>query len=472
MRSVLIAATLVLSSALVSKSSAQPGPYYQELTLVEYSGIATDSRIQSRGCGWCEVAWRAPDGTIASRGVHSRQLQPLVAHGPGRDPVMTLGIGGVYLAWASGDEIKVTSSTGNWLPETTLSTGFDLETHHPDFCASTDALAPDLAWLEGPRVIFAAALPNGGWGAPEVAATDAQPYDWYGLQIERTINQRPRVYYFNANYALVYRERTAPGVWTPALSLPQEHGDFAWPFRVVGGIGYYGLHSILHVGLYRTCPCNDLYFARETSDHVWASPVTLTVDRDAYNWPTELGLAMSPDGSAHCFWQQRFFDQGMAPTGEDVFYRVRDSQGSWQDMPAVTDSPGRYTDVSVGDCVGGSNAPEFCWIQSAPPGSRVMVLVDTFTGSEVPDTPPALDLAITPNPSVSGFSISWTNPSRAMARLEILGVDGRRVRTLRSSESFVWDGRDDGGKEMPTGAYWFRLSTATRREIGRGVKLR
>ena len=464
-----------LLSACLTASIAWAQPLlsdYEPLVLAQYSGTATDTRIQSRGCGWNEVAWRAPDGTIASRGIHNRSMQPLISHGAGKDPVLSLGMQGIYLAWASGNEVKVTASLGEWGPVVNLSTGAGLAPHHPDFCASLDGGDPNLAWIEGSKVIFAASLPGGGWAAPEVVANDAVSSDWYGLQVENTITQRPRVYYFDgSSYQVVYRERTGVGQWTAPFTLPIENSDFAWPFRVAAMGGVYGLHSMLHVGMYRTCPCNEIYLDSETSNQTWGAPQPLTVDRDAYNWPRELGLTITPDGLTYCVWYEEFFDQGLGLTGKETFCRVLGPSG-WYEPQLDGLAPGHYPDVASGDCVGGSNAPELCWIEQAPPGTKVMVLRDNATGSDVPDTAPAISLSIAPNPSRGAFTIVWPNPSGEEAKLEVLGVDGRLIRSFGSRGPGVWDGRDLDGKEAPGGAYWIRLRSESSRATARVIVIR
>ena len=50
--------------------------------------------------------------------------------------------------------------------------------------------------------------------------------------------------------------------------------------------------------------------------------------------------------------------------------------------------------------------------------------------------------------------------------VEVLGVDGRRVRLLVDGfqapgvHSVVWRGRDDAGQPVPSGTYLLRLTTA------------
>lgn len=71
-------------------------------------------------------------------------------------------------------------------------------------------------------------------------------------------------------------------------------------------------------------------------------------------------------------------------------------------------------------------------------------------------------LHASPNPVFGAARVSFRadaapNPAR---RVEVYSLDGRRVVTLPmlASAPVVWDGRDDGGRRVPSGVYFARLS--------------
>lgn len=79
----------------------------------------------------------------------------------------------------------------------------------------------------------------------------------------------------------------------------------------------------------------------------------------------------------------------------------------------------------------------------------------------------AVRFAVAPNPTAAGARLSFRLPQRVAARLAIYDAAGRRVRLLRdgeagpaASESAWWDGRDDHGALLPSGAYYARLNWA------------
>lgn len=81
-----------------------------------------------------------------------------------------------------------------------------------------------------------------------------------------------------------------------------------------------------------------------------------------------------------------------------------------------------------------------------------------------------------PNPFRDRTALRLVLPVAVESDLAIFALDGRRIRQLHrgplgpGSATFVWDGRDDGGRPQPTGVYWVRL-TDGRLERQRAVRL-
>lgn len=73
-------------------------------------------------------------------------------------------------------------------------------------------------------------------------------------------------------------------------------------------------------------------------------------------------------------------------------------------------------------------------------------------------------LVAVPNPFNPKTTIRFALDEDALGRLEIFGVDGRRVATLhegslaKGEHAFVWEGRDEAGRPVATGVYWARLA--------------
>jgi subtilisin family serine protease len=83
-----------------------------------------------------------------------------------------------------------------------------------------------------------------------------------------------------------------------------------------------------------------------------------------------------------------------------------------------------------------------------------------------------------PNPFASSTVIAFELDRRREARVDVLDVAGRRVRTLLSGiqpagrNTVSWDGRDAGGRETAAGIYFYRLSTSDRVLAGRMIRTR
>jgi flagellar hook assembly protein FlgD len=81
-----------------------------------------------------------------------------------------------------------------------------------------------------------------------------------------------------------------------------------------------------------------------------------------------------------------------------------------------------------------------------------------------------------PNPSAGASTIRYDLPGAEEVRLGVYDVSGRRVRSLvpgrrlpAGRHQAVWDGRDDSGRAVPRGVYFYHLTagsySATRRVI-------
>ena len=75
-----------------------------------------------------------------------------------------------------------------------------------------------------------------------------------------------------------------------------------------------------------------------------------------------------------------------------------------------------------------------------------------------------------PNPFNPSTSIRFDLPTASRTRVEVLDMRGRRVRALLDADlgggaqAVRWDGRDDGGRLMPSGTYFVRVRAGARIE--------
>lgn len=124
-----------------------------------------------------------------------------------------------------------------------------------------------------------------------------------------------------------------------------------------------------------------------------------------------------------------------------------------------------------------------------PPGGQELEIVVTGF-SFTPDVTPVddgvsvgLGVPVTvhqnlPNPFHDATVIRYRAAVAGEVRIEIFNLAGRRVRRLLDSHGVIgehavtWDGRDDSGKSVPAGAYWFRVSLGHASVVRRMVLIR
>src|SRR5205814_6405840 len=91
----------------------------------------------------------------------------------------------------------------------------------------------------------------------------------------------------------------------------------------------------------------------------------------------------------------------------------------------------------------------------------------SLTGVDDAPANPRLALeAARPNPSSGAITLHFTLPRAGRARLILIDLAGRRMRTLvdgaleAGPHDCAWDGRDQRGRSAPAGLYWARLEIA------------
>ncbi len=97
-------------------------------------------------------------------------------------------------------------------------------------------------------------------------------------------------------------------------------------------------------------------------------------------------------------------------------------------------------------------------------GARLLDQVEVGTTPE-PVTPHQFKLSAYPNPFNPAVTIQYQIPAGSDATLEIIDLQGKRVRIfdsahiLNQDHSIYWDGRGDQGKALPAGLYFAQLTT-------------
>ena len=107
-------------------------------------------------------------------------------------------------------------------------------------------------------------------------------------------------------------------------------------------------------------------------------------------------------------------------------------------------------------------------------GSEILVGPLTIRGA--PDFLPLSQNM--PNPFSHWATIDYQLPTNSHVSIKIYDVAGRHVRTLRDREelagfySLTWDRKDESGRDVANGVYFYRLETPLRTETKKMIVLR
>jgi hypothetical protein len=101
----------------------------------------------------------------------------------------------------------------------------------------------------------------------------------------------------------------------------------------------------------------------------------------------------------------------------------------------------------------------------------------TVSGIQAQYAGPATDRLFQnfPNPLKASTTIEYVLSADCMVSVSVFNVNGQRVRTLVSAvqppgrHSAVWDGRDDTGREVSPGVYFYRLDAGDYRTVSKMV---
>ena len=127
----------------------------------------------------------------------------------------------------------------------------------------------------------------------------------------------------------------------------------------------------------------------------------------------------------------------------------------------------------------------FIWAAQNGDGSPVVTSGDVMVSNAVSAVPGALGESVLPtlaanhpNPFNPSTQIRFDLPNDAFVLLTVLSLDGKRVTTLMAEQlssgqhSVIWHGRDDLGRQVPSGAYFYQLKAEDTVETRRMMLLK
>jgi hypothetical protein len=115
-------------------------------------------------------------------------------------------------------------------------------------------------------------------------------------------------------------------------------------------------------------------------------------------------------------------------------------------------------------------------IANSEPGSQILQVINSVAGEIVlPDQ--IMLLQNYPNPFNPMTRIDYALPEPAEVRLTVHNILGQTVKTLVDGyqsagfKNAIWDGADEGGVQVSSGVYFYKLEVGTRLEIRKMLKL-
>ena len=156
--------------------------------------------------------------------------------------------------------------------------------------------------------------------------------------------------------------------------------------------------------------------------------------------------------------------------------RVRHWENEWNDFDHVVASGQASVSVSnIAVC----SVDDGYWVAWLPEGAELPVLayVDrgTVTGIVSFEEPVGIPVILHPSQNPFRESVNLTVEGNPLPqRLDVFDITGRLIRVLENdsmSSTFLWDGRNTSGQEMPPGTYFIQASTTGIRSTVQLVKL-
>ena len=205
----------------------------------------------------------------------------------------------------------------------------------------------------------------------------------------------------------------------------------------------------------------------------WGPDVRLTYDPAESWWPSG---AIGPGGRVQVVWAD-----GRTNGRGDIFFKESMDDGqSWSpDSQLTTDSSESWCPSLAVDPRGGLHV---VWADSRDTVFQVYYKSRTPLGIEKDSTLfEQLSFNLfqsAPNPWVSATRISYTLPREAKVLLRVYNPVGQLVRSLvdcnesAGYKQVTWDGRDDCGRRVPSGVYFYRLQAGSFSDTKKMVLIR
>ncbi len=183
---------------------------------------------------------------------------------------------------------------------------------------------------------------------------------------------------------------------------------------------------------------------------------------------SDYGVTWAPGGLTNLVWSLlgTRTDDLYAGRNRTGVYVTHDDGVTWEAL-----NTGIADQVIWDLCYGATTDELFCSPRGR--GVKMLSLVDP---SAVPVWGLETALATVPNPFHTEVTVRFGRPLTGELRIRVLDASGRQVRSDRMRGEGIlewsWDGRDQTGRELPRGTYYYEAEDDTGRWTGRCIALR
>jgi hypothetical protein len=262
----------------------------------------------------------------------------------------------------------------------------------------------------------------------------------------------------NLDYATIKYYPNGDTAWVRRYNGPGNFRDYAFAIAVGGsgsvyvtGQSYGGIDQGYGYATLKYYPNGDVAWVRTYNGPIGeeASARAIAVDNSENTYVSGYSFSLTQDDYATIKYY---------PNGDTAWLRTYDGPANDDDEAfaiAVDDSGNVYV---TGWCTGSLTGKDYCTIKYVQIPSEVK----DETGSR--ERPSEFDLSQNyPNPFNPTTKIEFTLAKSGFVTLQIYDVLGRKVRTLVSEElpsgykSVIWDGKNDDGKDVASGVYFYQL---------------
>lgn len=320
-----------------------------------------------------------------------------------------------------------------------------------------------------------------GWTMPMTIAINEEIEQFPQVTWEMSrLGPMPTVFYYDGGFELpLLHQRTLDWEqgWLDPVALP-EPSPFAMEFDVVT----HGLmeRHVLGLGLQPVCPCNQIYHQACDPAQGWLAYENMTEGYAEYDWPMSPQLAVDGEGRVHAFWYQEARGYDFTFWNKTLEYKVLE-EGAWSDagdflQPGNPRGNGLGSEVAIAALPG--DFPVLAWtrldtIDQVPQPEQVFIsrIFDASPAQESPVPEAGLDLTAWPNPFNPSVKIAFSGGSTREVRVDIFDTRGRLVRNLLDTvvgsgrTVLEWNGKDDAGREAPSGIYFARVVSGGRKSV-------